>query len=155
MSNGKYCFQYCQKLVIFSEDWSSIFLARRHGEADFDGTYSFIGGKMDTSDTDILDGLRREKNEEVGQAFTLQVYIDATHNLFFRKKDGNTMILPHYIARHIGGEIHLNTEEYSEFRWIKHTELDAFEPKIGTIKEAVAWALKTRATLTMSDFTQI
>lgn len=59
-------FQYCQKLVILSADTQRVLLARRSGEADYDVTYSFIGGKMETTDASILDGMKREKDEEIG-----------------------------------------------------------------------------------------
>ena len=42
------------------------------------------------------------------------------------------MVLPHYYARFIGGEITLN-DEYSEYRWVNLRELDRFEPKIETV----------------------
>jgi len=63
----KYLFQYCQKIVVYSEDEASVLLCKRKGEADYDGDFSFIGGKMELSDKDFVAGLRREKNEEVGQ----------------------------------------------------------------------------------------
>ena len=43
-------FQYCQKLIVLSEDKTQVLLAKRKGEADYDGVYSFIGGKMETTD---------------------------------------------------------------------------------------------------------
>jgi hypothetical protein len=43
-------FQYCQKLIILSADKTKVLLAKRKGEADYDGIYSFIGGKMETTD---------------------------------------------------------------------------------------------------------
>lgn len=42
-------------------------MAKRKGKNDYDGTYSFVGGKMETSDNGILEGLKREKNEEIGR----------------------------------------------------------------------------------------
>lgn len=151
----KYAFQYCQKLIVFSEDWSKVLLARRYGEADYDGTFSFIGGKMETSDTDILKGLQREKDEEIGPVAQLRVYPGATNNLFYRKKDGSAMILPHYIARFVSGDIILNPAEYSEYQWVGVDELPDLEPKIPNIPELVDWALRLKQTIDEEDLVTI
>jgi 8-oxo-dGTP pyrophosphatase MutT (NUDIX family) len=129
---GQYNFQYCQKIVVYSQDEQSVLLCKRKGEADFDGIFSFIGGKMETSDLSILDGLRREKDEEVGSDCKIKIYPDFSTNVLFRKKDGNFMILPHYFAIYESGLVSLG-EEYSEFAWIGLDKVDAFEPKIPTI----------------------
>lgn len=128
----KYCFQYCQKVIVFSKDKKSVLLCKRKGESDYDGTFSFIGGKMEVSDELILAGLKREKNEEVGEGFKIKIFPIFTHNVLFRKSDGNSMILPHYLAIHESGEIQLG-EEYSEFKWIEVDSLGAFEPKIPNV----------------------
>ena len=59
-------FQYCQKIVIFSKDGTSVLLAKRRGEADYDGVFSFIGGKLESTDGGLVQGLQREKDEEIG-----------------------------------------------------------------------------------------
>lgn len=141
MSATKYDFQYCQKLVVFSVDWGSVLLARRRDEADYDGTFAFIGGKMETDDASIVAGLRREKDEEIGRLARLRVYIGATNNVLYRKNDGSSMILPHYLAQFAGGDIEPNDEEYSELRWVSLGDLVRFEPKIENIPNMVNWAL--------------
>lgn len=133
---SKYNFQYCQKIVVFSEDNSKVLLARRKGEADFDSVYSFIGGKMENTDGGIVEGMLREKNEEVGSDFKIRLYPIFNTSNFFVKKDGNAMILPHYYAQYVSGEVSLN-EEYSDFRWVHVEELGKFEPKIPNIAEMV------------------
>ena len=85
----KYNFQYCQKIVVLSHDKNKVLLCKRKGEADYDGTFSFIGGKMETTDTSIIAGLKREKDEEVGSDFQIQIYPKFSHNLLFQKKDGS------------------------------------------------------------------
>jgi len=45
----------------------AVLLAKRAGEADYDGTWSFIGGKMETTDATLVAGMQREKNEEKAQ----------------------------------------------------------------------------------------
>jgi len=141
MSTDTTLFQYCQKLVILSADRQSVLLAKRKGEADYDGVYSFIGGKMETTDEGLLAGMKREKDEEIGQAAKINVLPDETFNLFFRKKDGNTMVLPHIASIYVSGEIELN-DEYSDYRWVPLVDIDGFEPKVPNITQLARWAVR-------------
>ena len=136
-------FQYCQKIVVFSEDLNQVLLCKRKGEADYDGIFSFIGGKMETTDESIQAGLQREKNEEVGENFKIQLYPTFSTNLLFQKKDGNSMILPHFFSIYESGEITLN-EEYSEYAWVNITDLETFEPKIPSIPHTVQTLLRLK-----------
>jgi 8-oxo-dGTP pyrophosphatase MutT (NUDIX family) len=135
MSNTTH-FQYCQKLVVIDTKTNSVLLARRKGEADYDGVYSFIGGKMETTDGGIVEGMRREKEEEIGKEAQVSVAANLSYNVYFQKSDGNCMILPHHYAEYLGGNIEIN-EEYSDYKWVTLDELDAFEPKIENIPEVV------------------
>lgn len=125
-------FQYCPKLAVFSADDSSVLLCRRKGEADYDGIFSFIGGKMEHKDENIVDALRREKGEEVGESFRVNLLPYYSVDTVFTKNDGNRMILPHFYASHVSGDIELN-EEYSEYKWVPYDSLDSFHPKISNI----------------------
>lgn len=116
--------------------------------------YSFPAGKMETTDKTIIDGLAREKNEELGINFKILVYPQFTTNFFYKKKDGNFMILPHYLAVHKEGEIVLN-DEYSDYKWVKLGGLDTFEPKIETIPTAVSRMLQLRNLLTEKEAIEI
>lgn len=136
----KFSFQYCPKLVVLSTDRSKVLLCKRKSEADYDGTFSFIGGKMETTDVSIIDGIKREKDEEVGEDFKVTLYPTFNLNILFRKKDGNAMIVPHFLAIYKEGEIDLNTSEYSEYKWVEISELESFEPKIQNIPEMVRQA---------------
>ena len=131
---SKYNFQYCQKIVVYSKDFQSILLCKRKSEEDYNGVYSFIGGKLETTDKDIIAGLKREKDEELGANFKINLLPTFTTNVHFVKADGNSMILPHYYAVHDSGEIDLG-EEYSDYKWVKIKELESFEPKIPNITE--------------------
>ncbi len=139
--NSPTLFQYCQKLIILSEDLTKVLLAKRKGEADYDGIYSFIGGKMETTDASILAGMKREKDEEIGSAAKIKVLPHETYNLLFRKKDGNSMILPHIASVFVSGQIVLN-EEYSDYQWVPTNKLTDFGPKIENISELTRWAQK-------------
>lgn len=147
----KYSFQYCQKIVIFSKDLSKVLLCKRHGEADYDGVYSFIGGKMERSDESILSGIRREKNEEVGEQFVIEVFPTFVIPVYFQKKDGHHMLLPHYFARHKKGDVRLS-KEYSEFLWVEKAKLPEFEPKIKNIPEIVDSLLNLSSLMKKKDF---
>lgn len=154
MNNSSLFFQYCQKIVLFNESRTAILLARRKGEADYDGVYSLIGGKMETTDGGFLQGLTREKNEEIGPEARVAVYPQATHNIYFVKKDCSAMVLPHYYAEYRGGEINLN-EEYSDYKWVNLDKLAQFEPKIETIEPIVGWALKLQKIIEPRDLVTI
>jgi 8-oxo-dGTP pyrophosphatase MutT (NUDIX family) len=147
-------FQYCQKLVIVSADLKSVLLAKRKGEADYDSTYSFIGGKMETTDDTMLAGMEREKNEEIGMNAKVLVLPDETRNLLFRKKDGSAMILPHIAGIFKSGAIELN-DEYSNYAWVPLAELTAFEPKIENIPSLTAWAVNKLQTVDRSELVEI
>ena len=150
----KYLFQYCQKIVVFSKDKKKVLLCKRKGERDYDGVFSFIGGKMETSDKDILAALKREKTEEVGKDFRINLYPEYSTNLLFIKKDGNYMILPHYLAIHISGEINLN-EKYSEYKWVSIDSLEHFEPKIPGIPGIVKKLIELMKIADENDFVEI
>lgn len=140
MAAEKYNFQYCQKLVVFDNN-GRVLLARRKGEADYDGTYSFIGGKLEDQDGEPRKGVLREKREEIGNDVTILVAMDVSYNVFFRKKDGNSMVLSHLYAQYVDGVIELS-DEYSDYKWVPQEDIATFEPKIETIPDAVKWALK-------------
>ncbi len=151
---NKFKFQYCQKIVIFSKDFKKVLLCKRKGEADYDGVYSFVGGKMEVSDKDLISGLKREKDEELGEDFKIQLYTLFSTNLNFRKKSGDHMVLPHYLARHLKGDIKLS-KEYSEYKWVKLEEIEDFEPKIDNIPETINILLKLRAIIKDSNIVVI
>ena len=144
-------FQYCQKIIVLSSDKTKVLLCKRKGEADYDGAFSFIGGKMENTDSSIVEGLKREKDEEVGESFKVLLYSTFSSNLLFRKKDGNSMILPHYLAIHKEGSIELN-EEYSEFKWVEISKLNDFEPKIPSIPKSVEEMLRLEKNSTEKEF---
>lgn len=151
-SKAKYCFQNCQKLVIFSMDESAVLLAKRKGENDFDGVYSFVGGKMETTDESIIAGMQREKNEEVGSDFKIKLYPVFNTVVYFLKKDGSSMILPHYYCQHVSGEIELNNEEYSDCQWVPLDKLENFESKIGTMPGVVEKLLRLKQLMKEEEF---
>ena len=124
------------RMMVFDEKLENVLLAKRKGEQDYDGVYSFIGGKMETTDGSFVKGLIREKTEEVGADVRLSVYTGYTINELFSKKDGNAMVLPHYLAIFKGGDIKLN-EEYSDYKWVKVSDIESFEPVIDTVPPMV------------------
>jgi ADP-ribose pyrophosphatase YjhB (NUDIX family) len=150
----KYSFQNCQKLVVFSADNKEVLLAKRKGENDYDGVFSFIGGKMEITDQTLIVGMRREKGEEIGTNCKIKIYPLYSTNNYFIKKDGNHMILPHYYAQFVEGEIKLNSE-YSEYRWVPVDELDKFEPKIPNIPEYAKRLLELLPLMNPEDMVEV
>ncbi len=150
----KFSFQNCQKIVVLRNDDSEVLLCRRKGEADYDGIFSFIGGKMETTDASILDGLRREKNEEVGEEFKIKIYPLFNTMVLFRKKDGNAMVLPHYYAEYASGEIKLSGE-YAEYCWVPVVDIKNFEPKIATIPGVIKNLLRLKSVMGEEEFAVI
>jgi len=152
--SSNYLFQYCQKLVILSADKQAVLLVKRKGEVDYDGVFSFIGGKMETTDASIVDGMKREKDEEIGADVKVNILPNETYNVLFTKKDGNSMILPHIPGILKSGDIKLN-DEYSEYKWVSFVELDDFEPKIDNIPELAIWAATKLYIANDSEFVEI
>ncbi|MFA6888845.1 MAG: NUDIX domain-containing protein [Candidatus Woesearchaeota archaeon] len=142
----KYSFQICQKIVVFSKDHTKVLLCKRKGEQDLDGIFTFIGGKLEVSDDNLLAGLQREKNEEVSKDFHIKLCPTFSVNHEFTRKSGHKMFLPHYYAVHFKGEIQLN-EEYSEYKWVALKDLDSFEPKVETIPAVVKELLQLRSVM--------
>lgn len=152
--NDTTLFQYCQKIVLFRHDDTEVLLAKRRNEADYDGTYTFIGGKMETTDANILEGLRREKNEEVGDTFQIRINPTISYNVHFIKNSGQHMILPHYYAEHVGGDIVLS-DEYDDYQWVPLSELSPFSPKVENIPQITTTVLTLKRTFQPSDFVTI
>jgi 8-oxo-dGTP pyrophosphatase MutT (NUDIX family) len=149
-------FQYCPKIILFSKDKKSVLLAQRKGEQDYDGVFTFIGGKTEVTDESLLAGLRREKNEEIGEAAKVKIcWTMSCYQVLFRKKDGNSIVLPHHVAIFEAGSITLNPEEYAAYKWVPITELEKFEPKIANQTEAVQAAERLLTILKVTDFTAI
>jgi len=150
----KFNFQYCQKIVVFSKDRQSVLLCKRNGEEELNGIFTFIGGKMEITDSSIVEGVKREKDEEVGEDCQIKLYSNFTFNVLYKKDNGRSMILPHYFAVFESGEIKLN-EEYSEYKWVLLSELDDFEPKMENIEGMIKELLKLVPVIDESDYTVI
>lgn len=146
-------FQYCPKLVVLNEDDSTLLLCRRAGEADYDATFSLIGGKIEHKDSTIVAGIQREKTEEIGGA-SLELALPFCINAEFAKSDGSRMILPHFYARYLGGEIVINSE-YSEYRWVALSELDDVSPLIENVPSIVRTMCEMRRTIPSLEWVRI
>jgi len=156
MAQGQhYLFQYCQKLVILSKDRTAVLLARRKNEADYDGVYGFIGGKMEVTDESMIAAMAREKVEEIGENAIVRVLPSQSFNVLYRKKDGLSMILPHIAGLYISGKITLNKGEYDSFKWVLLKELAQFEPKIETVYPATIWARDFLSNKNTGDLMQL
>ena len=148
-------FHYCPKIIVFSTDKKSVLLARRAGEADYDGVYTFIGGKTETTDGSLLAGLQREKDEEIGKDAKLKIcYMMSCYQVWYTKHNGNSMVLPHHIAIYQGGKIELNPGEYDDYKWVPVEDIDQ-HAKIPANPPAVRAALRYLPILSDEDFVEI
>ncbi len=148
-------FHYCPKIIVFSKNKKSILLARRAGEADYDGVFGFIGGKTETTDGGLLQGLQREKNEEIGKEARLKIcYMMSCYQGWYTKKNGNSMVLPHHIAIYQGGDIKLNPKEYDAYKWVPIEEIDKYN-EISATPLAARAALRFLPLLSEGDFVEI
>ena len=132
-------FIYNQKLVILSKDFKNVLLAKRQGEADYDQTYTYIGGKMETTDESLLAGMKREKDEEIGSDNIIEIMPNEAYMVLFKKSNGDMVIIPHIPAVFKSGEIVLS-DEYSDYKWVPLTELNNFQPIVSNIPEITQWA---------------
>ncbi len=147
-------FHYIQKLVILSADKQSVLLAQRKHEEDYNGVYSFVGGKMETTDADILAGMKREKDEEIGEAAVVMAYPTESRNLLFQKSNGHSAILAHIACVYSSGDIVLS-DEYDNYKWVPLAELASFSPMIENIPEFTEWAVAKLAGIATSDLFEI
>lgn len=125
-------FQVCCKFVIFDQTGNNVLLCQRKGEADFDGTFSFAGGKIENSDNGIRNGIQREKNEELWTNCQVTLYKELCDFAYYVKNDGNCMILPHFLCVFQWWEIILS-DEYSTYQWFPLKELATIPNIIDTV----------------------
>lgn len=147
-------FQFNQKMVLLNAEKTAVLLAKRQGESDYDATFVFTGGKLEVTDEDIIDGLKREKDEELGTDCRVRVCPKLSWNVLFRKADGNSIIVAHFPASFVSGAVVLS-DEYSEFQWVELTKLEEFEPKVHNIPEIVHRIIALDATLQKDDWFEI
>jgi 8-oxo-dGTP pyrophosphatase MutT (NUDIX family) len=148
-------FHYCPKQIIFSEDKKSVLMARRAGEADYDGVYSFVGGKTETTDGNLLKGLKREKDEEIGASARVKIcWSFSCYQAWYRKANGNYMVLPHHVGIFIGGTVDLNKDEYDDYKWVPVEEIGEYNG-IPSHAPALQNAQRLLAVLTDEDFEEI
>lgn len=107
---------------------------------------------METKDKSIIEGIKREKDEELGKDFKIKFHPTYTTNFFHIKKNGRRMILPHYYAIHVEGEVMLNKEEYSEYKWVSLDEIENFEPKIDGVPRQIQQILELKKIIKDSEF---
>lgn len=111
-------------------------------------------GKMEHKDASIIEGIRREKNEEVGEGFFVRLLPHHSVDTLFIKKDGSRMILPHFYAEHARGDIALS-DEYSEFQWVGLNELADFAPMIENVRWIGPLLQRAGLNATPNEFVEI
>jgi len=141
----------CQKICLYDKKTKSILLCKRQGEEDFDEVFSFPGGKMDDADETMVDGIKRELEEELGSEVEYELQMDFSINREFTRKDGKYMVLPHYLAIYKGGKIHINEDEYSDSIWVTVEDMSSVNciPNIKEISDLLI--SKNTKTVNLTD----
>ncbi|MEM7705744.1 MAG: NUDIX hydrolase [Pseudomonadota bacterium] len=121
----------CPKLCLLNPASKEFLLCKRKGEADFDRTYSFPGGKTELSDESIEAGIQRELAEELGSVFAYELSSQLCFLVEYVRSDSKHMTLPHFFGvaskeQHID----LNAEEYNDYAWTRIEDM----AKISVIK---------------------
>jgi len=134
-------FQYCHKIIIFSKDRDKVLLFRRYEKGQFGGMFAFVGGKMDIDENSIVDSLKREKDEEIGEDVKIKVFTDFCADFLFVRDTGKPIVMSFYFGIYENGEINLN-DEHLEYKWVEIDELSKFEPKIFDTEKRVKEILR-------------
>jgi len=126
-----------QKAFIWKED-KILVLGNPHGNLDFPG------GKIQESENDLIESLKREVKEEtgleirVGKPFFTWVLVLPSHH----KNAGMKVFLIGYQCEYISGEVKLS-DEHDKFNWVsKENYLDY--KKDSRYFEALETAIKMR-----------
>lgn len=150
MTEPETLYQYCPKVALFYDD--TVLLARRVGEADLNGLYSLVGGKIEHSDPLVTDGIFRELTEEIGHSVAGELLATFCVPVEYTKKDGSRMILPHYYAHYLGGNITLNPAEYTDYLWCPVVDLPGRTDVIPNVHEICHQLLRLVRIATPADF---
>jgi 8-oxo-dGTP pyrophosphatase MutT (NUDIX family) len=146
---NKYFHFFVGKLAIFRNEggrWH-VLVTKRHGEKEYDNTFSFPGGRKEVADTEIIDNLRREKAEELGSDFKINIFPDVATTLAFTRKDGIPVVGAVFPALYDRGEVRLG-RGYSEYRWVDVEKISTVQPYTPNLEE------ETRTALTLLDLCQ-
>lgn len=93
------------------------------------------GGRLEIGE-EIIDGLKREIKEETG----LIVKILFPFNAFSANVGREDSIIGiNYLAEYSGGEVKINTDEHSDYRWINMSDIRKLKDSIGLQKEIDAY----------------
>ncbi|MBU1203126.1 NUDIX hydrolase [Patescibacteria group bacterium] len=98
-------------------------LLNNHGDTNF---WKFCGGKVESFDSDLIAAAKREVKEEMGIDITI---LDEKPFLFHTKKDGQDVILVHFLAKRI--EDIFPNKEIRDWKWFDLDNLpDNLAPNI-------------------------
>ena len=106
-----------QKIFLYNKEKNSFLLVKmRNDQAYFAkkyGVWELPGGTMENGEVLLIDSLKREIREEIGEV-KIEI-IDTVDTFLGEFKNGPAMFLI-YLAKYISGEIKLS-DEHMEFRW--------------------------------------
>lgn len=124
-------FEVSQKAVLYDQTTKKFLLARY--APPYKPAWSFVGGRIDEGETDLLESLEREIVEEAGD-IRYQVVGPIDAELGERIRLG-------YLVLYEGGDITLSAE-HSEYAWFTSQEIEDHEDMRPEIKQFVSAAQK-------------
>lgn len=110
-------FSLAQKIVLFNEKNEILLMKAKNDEK-----WDLPGGHFEKNDTDILESLKREVAEEIGESVDFEILEEISVEL--RKYKGEFKnVKAVYLAKYNLGKIKLS-EEHSDFQWISLAEIE-------------------------------
>lgn len=124
------------------DEVEKVFLPKRAATKKFlPGIYELPGGHIDYGE-DIVDGLKREINEELGMTINVgDVFASFT---YMNEIKGSHSVEVVYFAQFIEpiDQIIINPEDHSEYGWFAENEIDRITSHLKTIDNAEIQAIK-------------
>ena len=149
---ARFAYEVCPKIAVFSGE--RVLVARRTREEELDGVYTLVGGKLETSDRDVLAGIHRELREELGGGLIVRILTTYAVMDEFTKRGGVRMVLPHYYGELSGGSIVVGSE-YSDFRWLMPDELEARRDVFQNVAIVCRQLVRLASSAGATDYTEV
>jgi len=110
------------KIVMFSDDFTKILLAKRKNGNTASKAYTFIGKDSSPEESDVMQELKRKKREELGTECFVRLFVDGSAEVD-DKQDGKVVPHSYHLGIFMGGTIKLDPA-YSDYSWIRLEELE-------------------------------
>ncbi len=144
-------FYFVANVVVYREkDGRCLILKRSGREKVHPGRYAVLGGKLEWENMDLKnptringevldfenaveDLLRREVFEEAG--IEIEGDLKYLNSVAFVRPDGIPVILVKFASKYKSGEVKLEENSFTDFKWVNSEEIKSFECIDGIHKE--------------------